>query len=380
MSYYILPKTNNIISIRAIISENKQQIYTSYSLFNYYIELYSQLQKICDDDDETIHSALKLINPCEYIFSKVPGSKFSVSKLKPQSNIFYDFLEISNNSNIFENHKSSDMKTLHVSPNWKDIVYCYELLREDRLDEVISFSDTDTDTDTDTNTNTCNTFYEKINTKKFDFIFFEIDQTIFEDVNIYTLKLIEVLKIILKCQNSNGTIVIKIDNIFYKSVIDIIYILTSLYEKTIIVKPNTSNISNFEKYIVCKNFIINDSKCGIYQKYYYDLNQIVNKNLIGLNIQSIIDQEIPYHFINKIDDINIINGQQQLESIIQVINILKNKNKEDKIEYIKKTNIQKSVNWCEKFKIPCNKFSDRVNIFLPITKETTEVNENTLTT
>ena len=110
------------------------------------------------------------------------------------------------------------------------------------------------------------------------------------------------------------------------------------------------------------------------------MNQFVNKNLIGLNIQSIIDQEIPYHFINKIDDINIINGQQQLESIIQVINILKNKNKEDKIEYIKKTNIQKSVNWCEKFKIPCNKFSDRVNIFLPITKETTDINENTVIT
>jgi hypothetical protein len=95
-----------------------------------------------------------------------------------------------------------------------------------------------------------------------------------------------------------------------------------------------------------------------------------------LNIQSIIDQEIPYHFINKIDDINIINGQQQLESIIQIINILKNKNKEEKFEYIKKTNIQKSVNWCEKFKIPCNKFSDRINIFLPITKDTLGLTSN----
>ena len=61
---------------------------------------------------------------------------------------------------------------------------------------------------------------------------------------------------------------------------------------------------------------------------------------------------MPCYFLNKIDDINIIIGQQQLEAINQIINIFKNKNKEDKIEIIKKTNIQKSVIWCEKFKIP----------------------------
>jgi UV DNA damage repair endonuclease len=55
-----------------------------------------------------------------------------------------------------------------------------------------------------------------------------------------------------------------------------------------------------------------------------------------------------------------------------VINILKNKNKEDKIETIKKSNIQKSVIWCEKYKIPCNRFSEKINIFLPINKDVKE--------
>ena len=71
----------------------------------------------------------------------------------------------------------------------------------------------------------------------------------------------------------------------------------------------------------------------------------------------------------KLDDMNIISGQQQLESLDLVINILKNKNKEDKIETLKKMNIQKSVMWCEKYKIPCNKFSEKTNIFLPINKD-----------
>ena len=78
---------------------------------------------------------------------------------------------------------------------------------------------------------------------------------------------------------------------------------------------------------------------------------------------------MPYYFLNKIDDINIIIGQQQLESLNQIINILKSKNKEDKIESYKKNSIQKSINWCEKYKIPYNKFLDKINIFLPIIKE-----------
>lgn len=87
------------------------------------------------------------------------------------------------------------------------------------------------------------------------------------------------------------------------------------------------------------------------------------------NIVSIIDYEIPCYFVNKIDDINIIIGQQQLESLDQIINIIKNKNKEERIETIKKSNIQKSVSWCEKLKIPYNRFSEKTNIFLPIIKE-----------
>jgi hypothetical protein len=82
-----------------------------------------------------------------------------------------------------------------------------------------------------------------------------------------------------------------------------------------------------------------------------------------------LDFELPYYFITKLDDMNVTIGQQQLEALDQIISILKNKNKDDKIETIKKSNLQKSVNWCEKYKIPCNKFAEKINIFLPIIKE-----------
>jgi len=75
------------------------------------------------------------------------------------------------------------------------------------------------------------------------------------------------------------------------------------------------------------------------------------------------------NYIKKKKNKNIKIRKKKQEAIEQIINILKNKNKENKIENIKKTNIQKSVSWCEKYKIPCNKFTDKINIFLPIIKE-----------
>jgi hypothetical protein len=99
---------------------------------------------------------------------------------------------------------------------------------------------------------------------------------------------------------------------------------------------------------------------------YLKLLVFIKKLEHNQNIVSILDYEIPYYFKNKIDDLNIIIGQQQLEALNNIISIYKSKNKDDRIESIKKTSIQKSVLWCEKYKIPCNKFIEKINIFLPI--------------
>ena len=93
------------------------------------------------------------------------------------------------------------------------------------------------------------------------------------------------------------------------------------------------------------------------------------KKLDEKSIVSILDYDIPYYYKMKIDDMNIISGQQQIEALDLLINILKNKNKDDKIETLKKNNIQKSVLWCDRHKIPCNKFSEKTNIFLTTNKE-----------
>jgi hypothetical protein len=178
--------------------------------------------------------------------------------------------------------------------------------------------------------------------------------------------------LILKCSLNNSTTVIKIEHTIYKPVIDLIYLLTSLFDKTYIIKPSSNNITTFEKYIVCKGFIFNEGRTENYKINYFKL-LVFLKKLENKQIVSILSNNLPYFFINKLDDINIILGQQQLESFDQIISILKSKNKEDKIESIKKINIQKSVNWCEKYKIPCNKFVEKTNIFLPIKEVEKEI-------
>jgi hypothetical protein len=352
MSYYILPKINNKVRINLVNSHiNVEEPYISHSLFKYYNELEKEIKNNCNNVIYNFNDMIKIINPFEYVYTNVPGSKFSVSKLKPKTNLFYELLEVLTTINIYDQY-TSEIKALYISNNVSDIIECTDLLRE--------------------NYNDCNESYNEINDelnilidkKKYDFLFFETKVD-----NHYIVSLIEVLLIILKNQQMNGACVIKISNIFYTPIVEILYILSSLFQKVYIMKPNVSNITTFDKYIVCKNFQTTPAHNleSIYDSLYDSLKK--PENIKNKYIFSILDHEIPYYFVTKINDINMIIGNQQLESFNLLINLLKNKNKEEKIQIIKKTCIQKSVLWCEKFKIPCNKFSEKINIFLPIVKE-----------
>jgi hypothetical protein len=112
------------------------------------------------------------------------------------------------------------------------------------------------------------------------------------------------------------------------------------------------------------------SQTKILQQLNFHLKSVMTDNsLTENNIHSIIDNNIPYYFSNKIEESNAVIGQQQLEAYDQIINILKNKNKDDKIEVLKRTHIQKCIQWCEKNQLPHNKFVERVNIFLNAKKK-----------
>jgi 23S rRNA U2552 (ribose-2'-O)-methylase RlmE/FtsJ len=56
-------------------------------------------------------------------------------------------------------------------------------------------------------------------------------------------------------QKQGGHFVLKIFDIFMQHTVDMLVLLSSMYERVYITKPNTSRSANSEKYIVCKGFI-----------------------------------------------------------------------------------------------------------------------------
>ena len=109
---------------------------------------------------------------------------------------------------------------------------------------------------------------------------------------------------------------------------------------------------------MCKHFKISDTT-DLVNKFLEVYDKIHEDNII----QEILNIEIPYIFISKLEEINSILGQQQIENISNTINLIEH-SYSDRIENLKKTNIQKCIQWCNKNNLPHHKNIQQTNIFL----------------
>ena len=364
MNYCIIPKNNFNINISLQLTNEKIKPYISYSLIFYLNDVYNQVFKLEDSINEseevTIEYVNKIVNPFEFIHTNVPGSVLSVSKVKPDANIFFELMEIFQLFNINEilslKHK---INIAHLTPNYTSTNYLLNMLREDSDDYIVC---------EDFNYNKLyNLFVTNKFENKLDLIICEFQPYEYNDTKKYIQNMLLILMIITKYQANQGTCIIKIDNIFYKAIIDILFLLSSFYDKIVLVKPIISNVTKGERYIVCKSLNSNilDQSNLLSQIDEKILPKINDKTLIiDKCVDSLINNEIPYYFLNRLEESNAVIGQQQLEAYDQIINIYKNKNREEKIENLKRQHIQKCIQWCEKNQLPHNKFIDKVNIFL----------------
>ena len=76
-------------------------------------------------------------------------------------------------------------------------------------------------------------------------------------------------------QNKNGVFILKMFDLFLLPSFQIVYLLSTLYKKVFIIKPNTSRYANSEKYIVCLGFK-NTNNLDLVQKFYRILTQFTN--------------------------------------------------------------------------------------------------------
>lgn len=372
MNYYIIPKNNFNIRLNVQLTNKKIEPYISYSLIFYMNDIYNQLFKLQEnnsygDENITIDYINKIVNPFEFIHSNVPGSTIAVSKVKPDSIIFFELMELFQIFNINDilslKHK---INIAHFTYNYTSTNYLLNMLREDNEDNIIS---------KDFNfENLYELFIKNTYENKLDLIICEFHPDEYNDTNKYINNMVLILLIVIKYQMNQGMCVIKIDNILYKAVIDVIFILSSMYDKIYLVKPSISSITKGERYLICKGFnenLIHQNRL-LENMEEHLISKINNSEINTRYINSIIDNELPYYLLNRLEESNLVIGQQQLEAYDQIINIFKNKNREEKIENLKRSHIQKCIQWCEKNQLPHNKFIDKVNIFLTPKKKSNE--------
>ena len=76
-----------------------------------------------------------------------------------------------------------------------------------------------------------------------------------------------------------------------------------IFRSAIIRKLFTSNITMFDKYIVCKNFILDNNKKEIYKNYYFKLAHFISiylQNNIGIVLNNVRNKlKIDPYFVIK---------------------------------------------------------------------------------
>lgn len=149
-------------------------------------------------------------------------------------------------------------------------------------------------------------------------------------------------------QKSGGSFVLKVFDIFHRNTIEILSLLCYFYEKVHIYKPLTSREANSEKYIVCVNFKRKKNYDLIIKNLKHNFHLMKSKKIVG-----IFNYDMNSFFLNKIQEINAIYGQQQIENILCTINHVHDFQKE-KISKMKQNNIEKCKKWCHEHKQPIN--------------------------
>ena len=173
----------------------------------------------------------------------------------------------------------------------------------------------------------------------------------------------------LAIQKYKGSFVLKMFDLFSYASLDLLFILSSVYEKVCIVKPNTSRFANSEKYIICKKFKLeNSTELDLKLSDFFD-----NFNNPNLYIKRFLNIKIPYIYKNRLEELNAIFGQQQIENINLTFNLI-DQNNSEKLELYKRNNINKSITWCQKFNIPCNKHLLVSNIYDEYSEQSSTIN------
>lgn len=400
MSYYnLIPIRNTEIHNSIQFSIHTNTLSTRY-ISNSLCEYLSKFKKQIEVSSDAWDNIKKYTNPYEFIHTLIPGNKFSVSKLKPLSRSFYKMIELwkmfklgeiknlHSSYPVYQN-ASTPIQTFHIAEgpggfieatsymrkNPNDCYYGMTLQNDDPgcpgWKKSTTFLENNPNVKIINGDDGTGDILKLVNYKyckehfinSIDIITADGGIDVSSDFNkqekLVSKLLIAEIIYAVTMQKRGGYFILKIFDIFSKLTVDMLYLLSCLYNEVYITKPYTSRLANSEKYIVCKNFLLDDSTM-LYEAFCKEFSKLDTPD----EIHSILNLEHDYYFLNKIEEINVVLGQRQLENIITTLNMITNRNNYEKIDSMKKLHIQKSISWCEKHDISSVKLHSSNNIFL----------------
>uniref|UniRef100_A0A6C0DV71 Ribosomal RNA methyltransferase FtsJ domain-containing protein n=1 Tax=viral metagenome TaxID=1070528 RepID=A0A6C0DV71_9ZZZZ len=385
MTYYLLPRTNPSI-IKFINCESTDNIpgaTISNSLSSFLYDIKGKLNNYPDLWDVF----KKYTNPYEYIHSVPPYRKKNISKYKPLSRSYFKMIEMINLFDIKYVTKPA-INAFHLAEGPGGFIEAILNIRQCPQDKYIGMTILDDISDPNipgwkksnmflkrnanvsieagadntgnilsiANFKYCNEKYASsmdliTADGGFDFSFDFNNQ----EISIAQLLFGQVCYALIM-QKQEGNFILKIFDCFMQHTIDIIYLLSAFYERVYIIKPNTSRYANSEKYIVCKGFIYskNDSFYPLLLETFTKMIQLPQDKYI----RRFLSIPIPYYFSIKLEELNSVFGQKQIENIHFTISFLEQRNKQDKIENLIKVNIQKCIQWCNRNNVEYNNMNN----------------------
>ena len=387
MTFFLLPRNNNEIYTKITYSEpeilQENPVFISNNL-SYYL---SNIKEKITNNEKKWDIFKKYTNPYEYIHtpvgvsSNVLNKKYSISKVKPISRSYFKMIEIMKLFQLIPENNDA-LKTFHLAEgpggfieaiaslrcNVKDVYYGMTLQDDTSNTNIPSWKKSQSllykyknivlENGEDGTGNLLILENLKYCREKYgssmDIITgdggfdFSMDFN-YQEIFISKLLFAQVA-FAVTMQKQGGSFVLKIFDCFMKHTIDILYILSSFYEKVYIIKPNTSRYANSEKYIVCKGFCYenNDAFYPFIEQCFIKMNHS-NKEIPC----RFLSFEVPYYFVQKIEEYNSIFGQKQIQNIHYTLSMIENKYKQDKIDLLIQTNIKKCMDWCIKYDVSC---------------------------
>ena len=385
MTYFLIPIIINKIDINDIeFVEGESTLFISKTLHKYL--------KVIKENIDNHHVAWdiykKYTNPYEFIHTPIPNENTSIAIEKPLSRSYFKLIEMVKGHSLLD-HMSPSINSFHLAEGPGGFIEALVELRKNKNDKyygitlqqntigvpgwnkATNFMNKHKNVYIENGLDNTGNLYHFENLQycfekygnTMDFITgdggFDFSVDFNEQENDATRLLFSQMCFAISLQKKGGTFILKFFDMLNTATIDLVYLLNLFYDQCYISKPCTSRSGNSERYLICKNFLYsNTSRFLSKWKTLYELIEYKK-------VHRFLNIKLPYLFINKLEEINLVIGKNQIENILYTMRLIKmdESDRIQKLNIIKKKNIEKAISWCVKYSIPYYK-NMATNIFI----------------